>query len=106
MNNEQFFIYLLIVSLLTYLIRIIPFSLVNKKVKNQFINSFLTYIPYTILAAMIFPGAFYVTGTIYSAIFGLIISFFVALKGKNLTIVALIASLSALVVDLLLLFLM
>jgi hypothetical protein len=55
---------------------------------------------------MIFPGAFYVTGTIYSAIFGLIVSFFVALKGKSLTIVALIASLSALVVDLLLLFLM
>lgn len=100
MNNTSFFIYLLIVAGSTYLIRAIPFSLIRKKINNTFINSFLTYIPYAVLAAMTFPGALYVTGTIYSAIAGLAVSLLVALKCKNLTIVAVVTCLSALIVEL------
>ena len=37
-NNNVFFIYLLIVALTTYLIRAIPFSLITKKVTNIYIN--------------------------------------------------------------------
>lgn len=101
MNNNQFFIYLLIVSLSTYLIRAIPFSLINKKVTNTFIKSFLCYIPYTVLAAMTFPAALYVTGSIISASVGLAVALFFAIKGKSLTFVAVIACLSALIVELL-----
>ena len=102
MNNNQFFIYLLIVSLSTYLIRAIPFALINKKIENNFIKSYLTYIPYTILASMTFPFGLYVTGNIYSGIFGLGVSLIVALKGKSLTVVALTACISALLLELLL----
>ena len=49
---------------------------------------------------MTFPGALYVTGTIYSAIAGLAVSLLVALKCKNLTIVAVVTCLSALIVEL------
>ena len=49
MNNTEFFIYLLIMSGSTYLIRAVPFALMRKKIKNPFINSFLHYIPYTVL---------------------------------------------------------
>ena len=99
MNNEQFFIYLLIVSLTTYLIRAIPFSLINKKITNVYIKSFLYYIPYTVLAAMTFPAALYVTSSIYSAIFGIIVAFIFAIKGKGLTFVAVTACLAALIVE-------
>ena len=68
MNNYQFFSYLIIIVLSTYLIRVIPFVAIRKQIKNPFINSFLYYIPYTILAAMTFPFAFYVTSSIVSAI--------------------------------------
>ena len=41
MNNTEFFIYLLIMSGSTYLIRAVPFALMRKKIKNPFIYSFL-----------------------------------------------------------------
>lgn len=99
MNINTFFIYLLIVALTTYLIRAIPFSLITKKVTNKCVKSFLYYIPYTVLAAMTLPSALYVTGTIYSAIAGLLVALVVAIKKSNLTLVALASVLGALVVE-------
>ena len=72
MDNTQFFLYLLVMSGSTYLIRAVPFALMRKKIKNPFINSFLHYIPYTVLAAMTFPSALYATGgNIVAAAIGL-----------------------------------
>jgi len=102
MNNDQFFIYLMIVALSTYLIRAIPFSLIRKKITNTFLKSFLSYIPYTVLAAMTFPGALYVTGSIISSLTGIVVALIFAIKGKSLTLVAIMACLSALIVELLL----
>ena len=104
MNNNSFFIYLLIVALTTYLIRSIPFSLITKKVTNRYVKSFLYYIPYTVLAAMTLPQAFYVTGSIYSAIAGLGIALLVSIKKSNLTLVALAAVLGSLIVEIIMLF--
>lgn len=100
MNNDQFFIYLLIVSLSTYLIRAIPFALIGKKITNTFIKSFLSYIPYTVLAAMTFPAALYVTGSVISAGVGLFVALIFAIKDKSLTLVAIMACLSALLMEL------
>lgn len=100
MNNDQFFIYLMIVSLSTYLIRAVPFSLIKKKISNIFVKSFLSYIPYTVLAAMTFPAALYVTGTIISAAVGLFVALIFAIKNKSLMLVAIIACVSALLVEL------
>ena len=89
MDNTQFFLYLLVMSGSTYLIRAVPFALMRKKIKNPFINSFLHYIPYTVLAAMTFPSALYATGgNVVAAAIGLSASVLVSLKTKNLTVVA------------------
>lgn len=104
MNNSVFFIYLLIVALTTYLIRAIPFSLITKKVTNKYVKSFLYYIPYTVLAAMILPFALYVTGSIYSSIAGLLVALIVAIKKSNLTLVALAACVGSLIVEIIMLF--
>ena len=89
MDNTQFFLYLLVMSGSTYLIRAVPFALMRKKIKNPFINSFLHYIPYTVLAAMTFPSALYATGgNIIAAAIGLSASVLISLKTKNLTVVA------------------
>ncbi|MBQ6817112.1 MAG: AzlD domain-containing protein [Bacilli bacterium] len=105
MNNEQFFIYLMIVALSTYLIRAVPFSLIRKKITNVYVNSFLYYIPYTVLAAMTFPAAIYVTGSIYSAIAGLIVALIFAIKEKSLTFVAITACLTSLLIELIMMIL-
>lgn len=104
MNNNSFFIYLLILVLTTYLIRAIPFSLITKKVTNKYIKSFLHYIPYTVLAAMTLPSALYVTGSVCSAVAGLIVALLVSVKKSNLTIVAVAAVLGSLIVEVIMLF--
>ena len=44
--DKQFYIYLAIMSLITYAIRAIPLVFINKKITNPTIQSFLDYIPY------------------------------------------------------------
>ena len=61
MNFKIFLPYLLVMAIVTYLIRVIPLVLVKHKIKNKFFNSFLYYIPYTVLAAMTIPAIFTAT---------------------------------------------
>lgn len=97
----DFWIYLLILSGSTYLIRAIPFACVKKTIKNRFIRSFLYYIPYAVLAAMTFPAVIYSTGNIASGVVGLLVGAVFAFLNKSLTVVALCASGAALVCELL-----
>ena len=100
---NDFWIYLLILAGSTYLIRAVPFALMQKKVKNRAIRSFLYYIPYAVLAAMTLPAALYATGNIISGAAGLLIGGFFAYKGKGLTLVAVISCMSAFIIELLIL---
>lgn len=100
MNFMTFLPYLIVMAGVTYLIRVIPFVLINKKIENKFINSFLYYIPYAVLSAMTFPAILYATGSIISAVAGLLAAIFIAYKGKGLLIVAIGACAAVLAVEL------
>ncbi|MBO5745111.1 MAG: AzlD domain-containing protein [Clostridia bacterium] len=102
MPTGEFFLYLLILSGSTYLIRAVPFSLVRKKITNPFIKSFLHYIPYTVLTAMTFPAALYATGNVVSALVGLLVAVVLSFRFENLTVVALSSSLGVLICELIL----
>ena len=84
----DYWIYLLIMALSTYLIRAIPFVAVQKKIENQFVRSFLYYIPYTVLSAMTFPAALYATSNIYAAAVGIAVAIVLAFFRSGLTTVA------------------
>lgn len=99
MDFMKFLPYLVVMAGVTYLIRVIPFVLINKKIENRFINSFLYYIPYTVLSAMTFPAILYATGSMVSAIVGLLTAIFIAYKGKGLLIVAIGACAAVLIVE-------
>lgn len=99
MDNQSFFIYLLIMAGSTYLIRAIPFAAVRKKIENKFIRSFLYYIPYTVLSAMTFPAALYATGNIIAASLGLFVAILFAIKGKGLTVVAVASCVTVFLVE-------
>ena len=98
----NFFLYLLILSGSTYLIRAIPFACVKRTIENTFIRSFLYYIPYAVLAAMTFPAVIYSTGNIISGITGLLVGALFAFFNRGLTLVAVCASGSALICELIL----
>lgn len=93
-----FILYLLVTAGITYLIRMLPLVLVKKKITNQFILSFLHYIPYAVLTVMTIPAIFYATDLI-PAIAGFLIAVFLAFKGKSLLAVAAAACTTVLLVS-------
>lgn len=54
--ERNIYIYIAIMALVTYAIRVIPLTLIRKEIKNRFIRSFLYYVPYVTLAVMTFPA--------------------------------------------------
>lgn len=89
-------IYIAVMALVTYLIRMIPFTMFRKKIKSQFFRSFLYYIPYAVLSAMTIPAIFYSTGDIVTAAVGTVVAVALAYFNMPLIMVALAASAAAL----------
>jgi branched-subunit amino acid transport protein len=88
-------LYILVMALTTYLVRMIPFTAFRKKITSRFAKSFFYYIPYAVLAAMTFPAIFYSTGSVLSASAGLLIAIVLAFFGKPLIVVAIAACVAA-----------
>ena len=49
-------LYIAIMAGVTYLIRVLPLTLIRRPIKNRFLQSFLFYVPYVTLAVMTFPA--------------------------------------------------
>ena len=45
------YLYILVMAVVTYLIRMLPLTLIKEKIENKFLQSFLYYIPYACLMA-------------------------------------------------------
>lgn len=88
-------IYIAVMAGVTYLVRMIPFTLFRKQVKSRFIKSALFYLPYAVLSAMTIPAIFYSTGNLESAIAGTVVAVIVAFFDKPLIVVAVAAALCA-----------
>lgn len=78
------YIYIAIMALVTYLIRVLPLTLIRKQITNRFLKSFLYYVPYVTLAVMTFPAIINATQSIYSGILALIVGVAVAWYGFDL----------------------
>ena len=50
------YMYILVMAVTTYMIRVIPLTLLRKEIKNRTFRSFLTYVPYVTLSVMTFPA--------------------------------------------------
>ena len=101
MSAGHLALYLVVMALVTYLIRMIPFTLFRKEIKSVFFRSFLAYVPYAVLGAMTFPSIFFATASLPSAIAGTAVALVLAFFRRSLLTVALGASGAALAVELL-----
>ena len=88
--------YIAIMAGVTYLIRMIPFTVFQKKIRSRFVLSFLHYVPYAVLSAMTIPAIFYSTGSMVTAAAGTVVAIVLAYFEKPLIVVALAASAAAL----------
>ena len=91
------YIFIGVMALTTYLIRAIPLTLMKKPIKNQFVKSFLHYVPVACLTAMTFPAILYATDNIVSGILGLLVGVLIAFFKNNLVLVAISSCLTVFV---------
>lgn len=54
--GNNIYIYILVMWAVTYIIRVLPLTLIRGQIKNRFLRSFLYYVPYVTLAVMTFPA--------------------------------------------------
>ena len=91
--------YILTMAVTTYLIRVLPLTVVRKSIKSRFVKSFLHYVPYACLTAMTFPAIVYDTTYILSGVAALIVAVVLAFRGKSLLTVALASCVTVFVTE-------
>ncbi len=82
--NINIYIYLLIMAGVTFAVRVLPLTLIQKQIKNQFFRSFLYYVPYVTLAVMTFPAIINATQSPLSGLIALIVGIVAAWFGAGL----------------------
>ena len=80
----------LVMALASYIPRFIPITFLKKKINSRYIQSFLYYMPYAVLAALTFPAIFYSTGSIYTAAIGTAVALVLAYFRVNMALVAVV----------------
>ena len=75
----------------TYVTKAVGLLLVKKPIRSRFIRSFLYYLPYSVLAVMVFPGVLFSTGWIWSGIAGTAVALVLAYFRRGLLVVSVAA---------------
>jgi len=86
--HNKVYIYIGVMAIVTYLIRVLPLTLVRREIKNVYIRSFLYYVPYVTLSVMTFPSMMDATGSQYSGLAALVAGLILAWRGASLFKVA------------------
>lgn len=99
--QHNIYIYIVVMTVVTYLIRVLPLTLIRKKITNVTLRSFLYYVPYVTLAIMTFPAIINVTNSIWSGIAALVIGVLLAYFGISLFGVAVCSCAAVFIIELL-----
>lgn len=89
--NGNVYIYILVMAAVTYLVRMLPLTLIRRTITSPFLRSFLHYVPYVTLSVMTFPAILSSTATPWSGLAGFVVAVLLSYKGKNLILVSLTA---------------
>lgn len=84
----------------TYLIRVLPLTLIRKKIKNIYTRSFLYYVPYVTLSLMTFPAIIDATSSPLAGAIALILGIGAAYKGMSLLNISLICCICVFILEL------
>lgn len=91
MSDRRIYLSIFIMILTVYAIRVTPFLIFRKEIKNKWIRSFLYYVPYVTLAVMTFPAILSSTSSVISGAIALAVGIAAALIGGDLFTVAICA---------------
>lgn len=100
MREGGIWIYIIIMAITTNLIRILPVTVIRKKITNRYLKSFLYYVPYVTLAVMTFPAIMDVTSSPLAGLVALLCGIVAAWAGLGLFPVSVICCISVFVFEL------
>ena len=98
--KHNVYLYLLIMAAVSFLIRVLPLTLIRREIKNKTIRSFLHYVPYVTLSVMTVPAIFSATAVIWSALAGFAVAVVLSLCNCKLPVVAAAACAAVFAVEL------
>ena len=101
--QHNIYIYILIMAAVTFLIRVLPHTLIRKKITNVTLRSFLYYVPYVTLAVMTFPAIIEATNSVWSGLAALIVGIVLAYFGVSLFGVAVCSCVVVFIIELIIL---
>lgn len=78
------YVYIAVMATVTFLIRVVPLTLIQKPIKSRFIRSFLYYVPYVTLAVMTFPAILEATNSPLAGAAALVFGILAAWFGASL----------------------
>lgn len=81
-------LYIAVMALATYTVRVLPMTLIKKPIRNRFFRSFLYYVPYVTLAIMTFPAIAQATEYPIAGALALLVGIVIAWFGASLFTVA------------------
>lgn len=86
--KHNIYIYILIMAAVSYLIRVLPLTLIRRPIRSRFLQSFLYYVPYVTLSVMTFPAILDATENPVAGLCALIVGVVAAFAGAGLLKVA------------------
>lgn len=97
--KNNVYIYILVMAVTVFAIRVLPLTILRKPIKNRFIRSFLYYVPYVTLSVMTFPAIIDATSNPIAGLVSLIIGIIAAYKDLGLFKVTVICCLVVLILE-------
>lgn len=89
--TRNIWLYILVMALVSYLIRVSPLVLIRGEIKNRTVRSFLYYVPYATLAVMTFPAIVDATQSPWAGLAALGTGIVLAWRGHSLFQVAVLS---------------
>ncbi|MBR5329784.1 MAG: AzlD domain-containing protein [Firmicutes bacterium] len=99
MSDFTVYLYILVMFGVTYAIRVLPVTLIRKQIKNQFLQSFLYYVPYVTLAVMTFPAIIHATQSPIAGAAALVVGIVTAWRNWGLFKVAASCCITVLILE-------
>ena len=97
--KNNIYIYILVMTVTVYLVRVLPLTLIRRQIKSRFIRDFLYYVPYVTLSVMTFPAIIDVTENPVSGLIALLVGIYAAYKEMGLFKVTLICCFTVLILE-------
>lgn len=98
--QHNVYIYIAVMAAVIFLIRVLPLTLIRKKITNRTLISFLYYVPYVTLAVMTFPAILDATNSVWSGLAALIAGILLAYFGVSLFGVAVCSCVIVFIIEL------